>query len=233
MSARQSNSHRIRCVLEQRILDGTLPPGTRLRELEIAKEFQTSQTPVREALEALHTMRLVESERYRGTYVRGITDREMEEAYTVRGALEQLAAELAAPHLEGNVQDLREILATLREAALSGDKQRYAKFNDQFHRSIVAHSRNSLLMESWSSLGFETRVRVHLAQRSQPNLAARADEHTPIVDALEAGDGVLAGLHLREHARACLLRWKQRHLPGQEPENPFDLGEQLPATVLS
>ncbi len=230
---RVSNSHRIRSVLEQRIIDGTLPPGTRLLELEIAKEFQTSQTPVREALEALHMLRLVESERYRGTYVRGISDREMEEAYVVRGALEQLAAELAAPRLKGNVRELRAILQELLAAADMNDNQGYVQHNNDFHSAIVRAADNHLLTESWNNLGFDLRVRIHLNQRHDPNLPARAAEHIPIVDALEQGDGVTAGLLLKDHANACRLRWRQRHSLGKEPAAPVDDSTPVSAAILS
>ncbi|WP_217647159.1 GntR family transcriptional regulator [Planctomicrobium piriforme] len=226
-------SDRIRAVLEQRIIDGTLPPGSRLLELEIAKEFNTSQTPVREALESLHSLRLVESERYRGTYVRAITDREMDEAYSVRGALEQLAAELAAPKLKGNVSELREILQNLHSAAADGDTHGYALHNDEFHRAIVDASDNTLLIEAWQSLGFEARVRIHLSRRHEPHLVARAAEHDPAVDALEQGDGATAGRFLREHAELCRLRWKQRHLEGRETAIPHGDALPVPATVLS
>lgn len=225
--------NQIRQELEQRILDGTLPPGTRLVELELAREFQTSQAPVREALEGLKSSRLAEGTRYRGTFVRAISEKEMEEAYVVRGTLEQLAAELAAPHLNGDVRKIRSIFQQLQLAAQAHDIPGYAAFNHQFHREIVAASGNALLLETWQTLQFEARVRIQLSQRGKPNLLARAAEHEPIIDALESGDGVLAGRYSREHASACLLRWKQRHLQEQEPESPYEASSLVPAMVLS
>src|SRR4051812_24212981 len=85
---RQCMSDQIRDTLTSKIFDGRLQPGDRLVELEIAREFDTSQTPVREALRELESLRLVESAPYRGTRVRAISDREMFESYTVRGVLE-------------------------------------------------------------------------------------------------------------------------------------------------
>jgi len=206
-------SDRIRTVLEKRIITGELPPGARLRELEIAAEFNTSQTPVREALEALQMLQLVESERYRGTYVRSISDQEMEESYAVRGVLEQFAAELAAPRLNGNVSDLRDILTDLHAAARAGDAESYARHNDRFHRRILEHSGNQLLLDAWTRLGFETRVRIHLSRHHESNLVDRAGEHDAAVDALERGNGVTAGRILREHAAMCIKRWKERLIP--------------------
>src|SRR5258707_15138406 len=103
-------SDRICRILADRIIAGQLAPGERLVEMRIAEEFRTSQAPVREALRELETLRLVESEPYRGTRVRDVGAEEMAEAYAVRAVLEQAAAELAAPALRGNVGHLRDCL---------------------------------------------------------------------------------------------------------------------------
>jgi Bacterial regulatory proteins, gntR family len=70
---------RIRDVLVGRILDGTYPAGTQLKELILAREFNVSQTPIREALRELEGSGLVTSERFRGTRVRGADWAEMRE----------------------------------------------------------------------------------------------------------------------------------------------------------
>ena len=204
---RECMSDRIRDVLSSRIFDGSLKAGDRLVELEIAKEFDTSQTPVREALRELESQRLVESAPYRGTRVREIRAREMVEAYTVRGALEKLAAELAAPRLIGNVKSLRESLERIHTAAREMDIDGYALHNMNFHRGIVVASENEVLVDLWDRLAFEARVRLQLHRHHEPNLVARAYEHDPIVDALEVGDGVLAGNLLEGHAESCKQRW--------------------------
>lgn len=209
---RQCMSDRIRSSLAERIFDGTLKAGDRLVELDIAREFDTSQTPVREALRELESLRLVESVPYRGTRVREISDREMIEAYTVRGILEQLAAELAAPRLKGNVADIRASLALIHEAARNGDIELYARHNMDFHRAIVLASDNQVLIQSWDRLSFEGRVRLHLRSRHETKLVDRAREHDGPVDALEAGDGITAGRLLREHAESCKQRWCERVL---------------------
>ena len=71
---------RIRDVLVGRILDGTYPAGTQLKELILAREFNVSQTPIREALRELEGSGLVTSERFRGTRVRGADWAEMRES---------------------------------------------------------------------------------------------------------------------------------------------------------
>jgi DNA-binding GntR family transcriptional regulator len=196
-------SDRIRRVLAERIISGVLAPGERLVEMRIAEEFKTSQAPVREALRELETLRLVESEPYRGTRVREVGEREMAEAYAVRAVLEQAAAESAAPRLKGNVDALRNCLTELRSVAEAGDHDGYAHHNLEFHRRIVMASDNQILLQTWDSLGFETRVRIALA-RQGADLVRRAATHDPILEALEAGDGSTAGRLLREHAESFM-----------------------------
>jgi DNA-binding GntR family transcriptional regulator len=198
---RDCMSDRIRRVLAERIIGGMLAPGERLVEMRIAGEFRTSQAPVREALRELETMRLVESEPYRGTRVRDVGEREMAEAYAVRAVLEQAAAEAAAPSLKGNVEGLRRSLVELKIASEAGDREGYARHDLDFHRGIVEAAGNKILLQTWDSLGFEARIRIMLA-RKEPDLPRIASCHDPILEALEAGDGPTAGRLLREHAES-------------------------------
>jgi DNA-binding GntR family transcriptional regulator len=197
---RQCMSDRIRRTLATRIFNGSLKPGERLIELAIAREFDTSQTPVREALRKLESQRLVETVPYRGTRVRAVSDQEMQEAYAVRAVLEQMAAETAASALLGNVSELRSHLAKLHAAATSGDREAYVEHNMRLHRSIVVAAKNQVLLHVWESLDFETKSRQRIAGIAADVLAKLVWQHDPVVDALEAGDGQLAGRLLRDHA---------------------------------
>lgn len=189
----------IRRVLLTRILDGTYRPGDRLKELQIAREFQTSQGPVREALRELEALRLVESETYRGTRVRAISPLEMREAAEVRGVLEQAAAAKAAGRLKGNAAPLHAELDALRAAAATGDLDAYSRCNMAFHRRIVEASGNAVMLRVWDSLMLEVRTRIGLNQLDL-DLPAVAETHLPIIEALERGDGERAGSLLRAHA---------------------------------
>ena len=200
---RDCMSDRIRRVLAERIIGGLLAPGERLVEMRIAEEFRTSQAPVREALRELETLRLVESEPYRGTRVREVGERDMAEAYAVRAVLEQAAAEAAAPALKGNVERLRRTLEELGVAALAQDREGYARHDIDFHRGIVEAAGNKVLLQTWDSLGFDVRLRIMLA-RKEPDLPRFAACHDPILEALDAGDGPTAGRLLREHAESFM-----------------------------
>ena len=167
----------IRRVLVQRILEGHYKPGDRLVELQIARELKTSQGPVREALRDLEALRLVESETYRGTRVRALSEREREDAGMVRGVLEQTAAQWGAAALKGSVAPLRAELEAMRSAAAIRDLDAYAEHNMTFHRLIVEASGNRVLLRVWDSLMLEVRTRIGLAQLDDRLDLRRRDAH--------------------------------------------------------
>jgi DNA-binding GntR family transcriptional regulator len=202
MVLRDTVRDQIKRLLLERILDGTYPPGERLVELQIARELNTSQGSVREALRELEALRLVETETYRGTRVRGVNAQEMREAYQVRAVLEEMAAKLAASRFKGNAAALQAEVNELRAAAKRRDSDAYATHNQRLHRLIVEASGNSVLLRIWESLDMETRSRISLA-RISIDLRTVADSHQAIVDAFDAGDGRLAGRLLREHGDSC------------------------------
>jgi len=199
--ARESISDRVYQVIMDRILDGRYPPGFRLVELQLAREFNTSQAPVREAFCKMEAAGLVETEPYRGTRVRQVSEREMGEASQVRGVLEQLAAELSAANLQRNLKPLRAEADAVSAAAKAGNPEIYVTRNHLFHRLIVEAAGNAALLRTWDSLAFAVGSHVRFVPGSV-DLVATAREHQEIVGALARGDGRTAGKLLRRHAES-------------------------------
>lgn len=191
---RLSTREYIKEVLMERILGGVYAPGERLIELQIADELNCSQGPVREALRELEALKLVESEPYKGTRVRSISEREIDDAYQVRSVLEQLAAELAAPVLKGNVAALKEEHDAFCLAAKNKDFKTFVEHDMEFHRRILEASGNEMLLNMWDSVVLESRFRLTLLTRiGEAELTNLAAAHTPILKAIEAGDASNAG----------------------------------------
>jgi DNA-binding GntR family transcriptional regulator len=204
---RQSTRDYIKEVLLERILDGTYQPGERLVELQIARELETSQGPVREALRDLEALRLVESANYKGTHVREFSDREIDDAYQLRSVLEQLAAELAAPNLKGNTLDLEKEAAAFSKAAKSRDLKSYSSHDMEFHRRIISAAGNQLLEEMWDKVVLESRFRFTLIHRiGEHELENLAKAHLPIIGALNEGNATKAG----ELARNLIISFHSR-----------------------
>lgn len=194
----ESMAAQVKRELLRKIMNGDLPPGSRLIELQIAHDLNTSQGPVREALCELEALELVVTEPYKGSRVREVTPRDMQEAYAVRAALEQMAGQLAAPRFKGSVANLKKSAAAIREAARKNDIAAYAHHDIHFHRLIVEGSSNRILTRTWDSLAFEVRIQLRLS-KGEVDLMAVQEAHWGIIDALDQGDGQLAGELLREH----------------------------------
>jgi DNA-binding GntR family transcriptional regulator len=153
---------RIRDTLVGRILDGTYPAGTQLKELYLAREFDVSQAPIREALRELEGSGLVSSERFRGTRVRGADFAEMRESYELRIMLETRSVVLAAPYGPQLLADLSEYLRSMDAAVKADDSECYIDNSLRFHRRLVDSSGNRTFLAVWDSLLWDIRGRIAL-----------------------------------------------------------------------
>jgi len=153
---------RIRDALVARILDGTYPAGTRLKELTLAREFGVSQAPIREALRELEGSGLITCERYRGSRVRGADFAEMRESYELRAMIEERAIRLAIPCRPALLERLAACLHEMTVAVPADNRERYIEAALRFHRELVAASGNRTFLTVWDSLHFDVRGRIVL-----------------------------------------------------------------------
>jgi DNA-binding GntR family transcriptional regulator len=196
---RESTADQVRETLLTRILDGTYKPGDRLKELLLAREFNVSQAPVREALRGLIAANIVETVPYKGTRVRVVSDTELQQAYRVRALLEELAGQLAASRFKGDTEDLKAHADAIKKAVKRKDMRQYAEHDYPFHRAIVERSGNHVLLRIWEQLHFEVRTSMYLNHPSA-TLTAAVSCHYKIVDALDRGNGAEVGKLLRRHS---------------------------------
>ncbi|GAB2929038.1 hypothetical protein GCM10027047_27200 [Rhodococcus aerolatus] len=220
MQPRQSLSEQVRAHVVEQLASGELRPGDRVRELPLAHTLGVSQGPVREALRELAALGLVVTEPRRGTRVRDLDDRALHASYPVRAALESLAGALAAPRLAGATDGLRNSLRGMRIAAAEDDLPGLARHSVDFHRQIIDAADNNPLRQAWQALGIEVLTPVSLA-RADIDLAGAAEEHSPILDALHAGDADAAATLLAAHAADYGLRLDPR--PTRSPTDPQEL----------
>jgi DNA-binding GntR family transcriptional regulator len=189
----------VRQQILERILKGRYLPGQRLREVALAEELNTSPIPVREALRELESLRIVESEPYKGVRVRQVTPNELVEAYELRAVLESYAAEKAGSTFKQNSHGLRKRYLAMLAAARAKDIEAYTRQDLPFHRLIVEAAKNAFLLRAWDALGFEIRTRIFLASK-EFDMEQIAQLHEPILAALERGETERAAQLLREHS---------------------------------
>jgi DNA-binding GntR family transcriptional regulator len=216
--------------LHARVLSGELPSGTRLRQEALAEEFGVSRTPVREALRKLQAGGLVELQPNRGAVVRGLSPREIRDAYEVRAALEALAARLAADrvnreqlerlrHAQGEFRIALERTVARRRGGREVRQREillWGSANDEFHQTIHEASGNSVLAGTLAQLhrNFPRDLSRLVVSESTAMLEANVREHEAILDALSRHDATAAYELMQRHiARAgslVTLRVEQR-----------------------
>lgn len=210
--------------LLEAILDGRYPPGSRIIETKAAREFGTSQAPVREALRDLEALGVVEISPFRGARVRRPSRDELLEAYVVRSELEALVIRLAVPRLTGDdLARLATLLEEMHERAETGDTVGEASADAAFHGYLVDVAGNGTLKRVWSLLEPYSRTYITLAVPGADRQRI-AGLHTPVLDALRTRDTALAQAAIREHfdkARTMLADlWPDPEPEGQVPSTP-------------
>jgi DNA-binding GntR family transcriptional regulator len=191
-------SDRVKEYIVEAVLSGELKPGDRIVESSMARQLGVSQAPVREAIRDLVLLGFLESQPYKGTSVRSFTAEELWETYTVRAALESLAARLAATHLtEEDVDALQAILDEMMEAASRHDLDELLRLDNHFHETILQISRNQTLYQLWKTLQYGTWsiVTYRISRYDPAYLAAR---HQDLLKALKSGDPE-AAMHTMQH----------------------------------
>jgi DNA-binding GntR family transcriptional regulator len=184
--------------LRAEIVAGELPAGSRLRQVEIARRYGVSTTPVREALAALQQEGLVRLHPQRGAVVFVPDVDDLREHYEIRAALEALAAAKAAERFAPEwAPPLRAHLAEMREAPPAA---RYLALNQRFHTELSAHSGCPKLTQMIAGLRDASSSYLHIYRAADDFPVERLDcEHREILAACEARDPERAARAVREH----------------------------------
>ena len=190
----------LRLQLADDIVRGALAPGAALDEVTLARRFQVSRTPVREAIRQLAASGLVEARAHRGALVACPNRPQLIGMFETMAELEALCAGLAAERMTAAERGALEAAhAELRALIQTGDPQRYHEINEAFHSVIYIGAHNAYLAE----ITLSTRVRVQPFRRAQfrnlGRLAKSHAEHDLIVTAILRGDRDGAMAAMRSH----------------------------------
>jgi DNA-binding GntR family transcriptional regulator len=184
------------------IQSGTLKPGMRLREVELAEWLGSSRTPVREALNRLQTEGLVVQEPRRGMIIAELDHSMVSELYFMRELLEGAAARLAARHASDvEIAMLRDIAD--RDKTTGDDPVKLAKNNRLFHETLYRAAHNRYLLKTLSMLR-ESMALLGQTTLSLPGRSSTAfEEHDALVAAIERHDAAAAEEASRAHIRSA------------------------------
>lgn len=186
--------------IEALILSGELAPGARLDEQAMAKRFEVSRTPVREALRQLASAGLVELQPNRGAFVATVTPERLEEMFVAMAELEATCARLAAMSMTPVERRSLHRLHERMGAMASEDKvEEFTAANETFHGLIYSGAHNSLLEDATLNL----RRRLSAYRRAQFRTPGRLDrshaEHDAVVQAVISGAPAKAHAAMLHH----------------------------------
>lgn len=204
---RESLTEQIKSILIGRIVDGTLGPGDRLKVLQIADEFGTSQAPVREAISSLQALGYVEHRPHVGALIKTFNRKEIEEAYQIREALEGHCLILGKIEIDELAEQLSMHLASMHKALMDEDVKSFTLADNLFHRSIIKFSGNRNMLNIWDSLRMQLQVIATIVEASMP-LEKLYALHPPIVASLKKEQREISARFLAEHYREIGNYWK-------------------------
>jgi len=206
--------NRVAQRIRELIVEGILPPGSRVAEASVAERLGVSRTPVRNALPALATEGLLEPAGKRGYAVRNFTVEDSYRATEIRCVLEGYAARELASR-----EDRAPIVNLLRDSLAEGDdifakghvvledEQTYATMNGRFHDLIVSGARDPLLADLIHRVYSVPFVAPNVVASNRipleeiyPILMSGHRQHHAIVDAIESGQPDVAESLMRGHS---------------------------------
>jgi DNA-binding GntR family transcriptional regulator len=193
--------------LKAAVVNGDLAPGEALNEAELARQWEVSRTPVREAIRQLEQEHLVRWSPRRGATVASITVAGVRDLYEVREALEGLTAQLAATHASSDeLDELERLAAAIREAHDSGDLAEAIRLDDQLHRCLVRSTGNRVLESHLGGILDRVLMGRMTVRRDPGRIDEIVREHDSIISALRGRDAASAEAEAADHIRQARLR---------------------------
>ncbi len=187
--ASMSRKEAVRAAIRRAIINGTLKPGQKLTELELAADLAVSRPTVREALNQLTREGLIIQEPYRGLRVAEVTVQEMRDIAVARVGLDMLAIDAILDDESGRrLAQVQHGWERFRQASLDPDPVIQHDAHVAFHREIWAASGNFLLLKLWPV------TEAHLTLALAEDQAARSDPqrartlHAKLVEAIMTRD---------------------------------------------
>lgn len=187
-------------TLRQAILRGELKPGERLMEIQLANKLGVSRTPIREAIRKLELEGLVLMIPRKGAEVAEITEKSLCDVLEVRGALEELAVQIACDRITlEEIEQLKQAAQDFEAVLNSDDVTKIAEADVAFHDVIYLSTDNQRLVQLLNNLREQMyRFRVEYLKR-QDSHQKLLTEHKSIIEKLENREKEGASEIMRQH----------------------------------
>ena len=203
--------------LRTAIIQGRVPPGTRMSQVQLAAQFGVSRTPLREAIRLLQREGLIVAERNRMVTVTGLSVDDLEAIYAMRILNESFATSATVPGMtDDDIAALDGLLAAMDASSAGEDLDAWGAAHRSFHRGLMAGAGARLLRFTDELWDHSERYRqLYLRQPSIWEIGA--SEHAAIVDACRARDADLAAARLARHLARHVMTLMVLIAPDREP----------------
>jgi len=182
---------------------GEIGPGERLLEIELAKRFGVSRTPIREAIRKLESEGIIQHLPRVGAVVRQLGQPEIVELYEMRIVLEATAAEMAAQH--ASYAEIETMIALNDDMAGGGHSGHdVARINRHFHLCIVDAARNQFLKHCYHDLSNTLMLLGKTTLDTAQRVQIVCSQHSDIITALQNRDPAQAAQMMRIHMQTSL-----------------------------
>ena len=203
--------------LRSEIINGSLPPGVRIIERKWALKFGVAQGSIREAIHILAQDGFVTKESGRSARVIHLSEEDVARLYELRGAIEGLAARLAAA-AQPDLTALQATVDAMRQSAIAGSFDGLLDSDLRFHLELCKISGNTYLLEHARRilLPFFAFVRMRVAASGQETSAWDKDleAHQRIILLLREGEGEVAELYVKKamarFSKTAYDNWEKR-----------------------
>lgn len=203
-----SLSEKAYLVIKNAILNNKLKPREILSEEALAAELGISRTPLRSALKKLSFEGLVVINPGRNAVVADLSFEDVKKVFTVRIALEPLAAKAAATSIkQDELMDLQEILEIQEEATRMDDYDLFLQKDYEFHTAVAKYSDNDLLANIIQTINVHVHRFLILSESLQTSAQEAIREHEEVLAAIKNGDGATAEIKMKQHVENVSSRW--------------------------
>lgn len=187
-------------ALRDAIVNGVIAPGERITELQLSDEMGLSRATLRSALHQLAKEGLITLIPYTGWSVISMTSNDVWELYTLRSAVERLAAQLLAKSIENVGSDvLRASLSKLVEACEASQASVIAAADFALHKAIIELTGHSRMIAQYGLIEQQIRMSIRSSDALITSGHEIIEQHKPIVDAIIDGDAERAGTLSEQH----------------------------------
>jgi DNA-binding GntR family transcriptional regulator len=200
------------------IIEGELPPGSQLHEVELAASFGVSRGPVREALQRLIQEGLLRSEPHRGVFVPIMTAEDVVDIYLAREALEGAAVRriIATQRSATAYKALDRVVRRMEAAEKAEDWKTLASRDLDFHTALVAAAESPRLERMFTTVISETRLCLSMLTSELKGRDFLVQEHREISDKIRDEDTRRAMAALTEHFDAAVVTLRRRGAGAQD-----------------